>query len=188
MDISCRKFVSDLWNYQEILWKLQPSVVFEAGVFEGGTTLFFSHALSRVGHRYRVLGVDISLSNVKMLTRRDPNIELMACSSVDPRVAYRLESLRAEYPGPMFVILDSDHQKDHVYAEMMMLRDILCAGDYLIVEDTIIGNPILPNFGPGPFEALNEYIKTYPDDYVRDEEREKKFGITAAPSGYLIRR
>ena len=90
---------------------------------------------------------------------------------------------------PAFVILDSDHSKDHVLAELEMLRDVTRPGDYVVVEDgNINGHPVLPDFGPGPYEAIQEYEARHPEDYRHDTEREAKFGFTFAPRGYLIRK
>jgi cephalosporin hydroxylase len=68
--------------------------------------------------------------------RNDPDIELLTMSSVDSKVAERIAALRSEYPGPAFAILDSDHRKDHVLAELKLLRPLLVSGDYLVVEDS----------------------------------------------------
>ena len=47
---------------------------------------------------------------------------------------------------------------NHVLAEMKLLRPLLSAGDYLIVEDSILnGHPVLPGWGPGPYEAIEAY-------------------------------
>jgi cephalosporin hydroxylase len=71
----------------------------------------------------------------------------------------------------------------------MLMREILGPGDYLVVEDgNINGHPVLPGWGEGPWEALDEYFRRYPDDYLRDEARERRFGFTFAPRGYLIRK
>ncbi len=50
------------------------------------------------------------------------------------------------------------------------------------------GQPGLPAHGPGPFEAMEEYFREYPDDYVHDAAREAKFAFTFATRGFLIRR
>jgi cephalosporin hydroxylase len=72
---------------------------------------------------------------------------------------------------------------------MKLLRPVLVSGDYMIVEDSSInGHPILPSFGPGPFEAVDEYFLQYPEDYRYDTAREAKFGFTFATRGFLIRR
>jgi cephalosporin hydroxylase len=95
--------------------------------------------------------------------------------------------LRIGHPGPVFAILDSDHSKSHVLEELLLLRPLLTKGDYLIVEDSNInGHPVLPLSGEGPYEAIEEYEKRFPNDYVHDA-REHKFGLTFAPHGFLIR-
>ena len=91
-------------------------------------------------------------------------------------------------PAPVFAVLDSAHSKEHVLAELRMLTPLLRAGDYVIVEDADInGHPINPNYGPGPFEALEAFLRENPHAYRRDTERERKFGWTVAPGGFLVR-
>ncbi|MBL7660627.1 rhamnosyl O-methyltransferase, partial [Escherichia coli] len=76
-------------------------------------------------------------------------------SSTDPASAEQIQRLKNEYPGKIFAILDSDHSMNHVLAEMKVLRPLLSAGDYLVVEDSNInGHPVLPGCGPGPYEAI----------------------------------
>jgi cephalosporin hydroxylase len=84
------------------------------------------------------------------------------------------------------VILDSDHSKDHVKREMDLLSDYVSVGSYLIVEDTNInGHPAYRKFGPGPYEAVVEFLSKN-DDFVMDRSREK-FLMTFNPKGYLKR-
>jgi cephalosporin hydroxylase len=183
------KSPSDMWNYQEILYSLKPALIVEFGTRFGGSALFFSAVMSQIGNRFKLLSVDIDAETVSQQTRRDPNIELLIMSSSDPKVGQRIAALRDDYPGPVFAILDSDHSKDHVLAEMKVLRPVLVSGDYLIVEDSSVnGHPIFASHGPGPFEAVHEYFQLYPDDYRYDTEREAKFGFTFATRGFLIRR
>ncbi len=189
MGVHCYKSVSDLWNYQEILWDLKPALVIEFGTANGGSALFFSSMLRLARPDSRVVSVDIDQKRLVDAVRHDARIELIGRSSIDPAVEKRLRELRELYPGPVFAILDSDHRKEHVLAEMEMLRRILTPGDYLVVEDgNINGNPIQEGWGEGPMEAIGEYFRKYPDDYLRDVERENKFGFTFAPRGFLIRK
>jgi cephalosporin hydroxylase len=187
--VKVEKPVCDLWNYQEIIFDLKPNLIVEFGTLFGGSALFLSSVLRQLGRRYRVLSVDINHDSVSPKAREDPNIDLMLSSSTSPDVARRINELCVDYPGPTFAILDSDHHKNHVFAEMLLLRPILKTGDYLVVEDgNINGHPVLPAWGEGPYEALQEYFTKYPDDYKRDRAREHKFDFTFAPAGFLIRR
>jgi cephalosporin hydroxylase len=132
--------------------------------------------------------VDIDADTVSQKTRQDADIELLTTSSTDPRVALRIAALHEEYPGPVFAILDSDHAKDHVLGEMKLLRPLLSKGDFMIVEDSNVnGHPVYPSHGPGPYEAIEDYMRQFPSDYLRDTARERKFGFTWAPNGFLIR-
>lgn len=183
------KSPSDMWNYQEILSALKPSLVVEFGTRFGGSALFFAAVMRQLGRRFRVISVDIDVETISAQTKGDPDIELITLSSVDPRVAQRIASARREYPGAAFAILDSDHSKAHVLSEMKLLRPLLVSGDYLVIEDSNVnGHPVYASHGPGPFEAMEEYFREHPDDYRRDDLREAKFGFTFATKGFLIRR
>ncbi len=183
MGIPTLKSPSDMWNYQEIIFELRPTLVVEFGTFRGGSALFFASVMRNLGQPFRILSVDITRCNVS-----DPDVEFLTVSSSDARVADRIRQLRAAYPGPMFAILDSDHSQTHVLAEMKLLRPLTHRCDYLIVEDSNInGHPVDRSFGPGPFEAIGSYFAEYPNDYVHDSARERKFGFTFATNGFLIR-
>jgi cephalosporin hydroxylase len=189
MGVPTLKSPGDLWNYQELIVARRPRLIVEFGTNSGGSTLFFAHVQQSAGIDGRVLSVDISHRIVHKSVRNNRRIELLERSSSDPRVAKRIRALRGRYRGSIFAIVDSDHHAEHVYAELKTLRGVLRPGDYLVVEDgNINGHPVLPEFGPGPLEALERYSGEFPDDYARDEQREHKFGFTFARRGYLIRR
>jgi len=127
-------------------------------------------------------------SRISEKTKSDPNIRLLTMSSASSEARESIKTLRQDYPGPSFAILDSDHSKEHVLAEMIIMRDILAAGDYLVVEDSNInGHPVQKSSGPGPYEAIEEYFRRFPNDYQHDFEREQKFGFSFAPQGFLRR-
>jgi cephalosporin hydroxylase len=84
------------------------------------------------------------------------------------------------------VILDSDHSRDHVLTELRTYSPLVTPGQYLIVEDTNVnGHPVLSEHGPGPAEALVEFLDET-DGFEVDRAREK-FGMTFNPGGYLRR-
>jgi cephalosporin hydroxylase len=188
MGVKCWKSVSDMWNYQEILFELKPSLVIEFGTYNGGSALFFASVMRQNGRPFKVLSVDISHKVLDPAAQRDPDILFVKSSSTAPVIAEQIQGLKAQFPGKIFAILDSDHSMKHVLAEMKLLRPFLSAGDYLVVEDSNInGHPVLPGWGPGPYEAIEAYEHEFPNDYTHDRNRENKFGWTFAPNGFLIR-
>ncbi|WP_293057587.1 rhamnosyl O-methyltransferase [Mycobacterium sp.] len=188
MGVPCWKSTADMWNYQEILCELKPSLVIEFGTAHGGSSLFYANTMRQIGRPFTVLSVDIDHKRLEPAARRDPDIIFVESSSTVPAVAEHIQRLKSEFPGKIFAILDSDHSMDHVLAEMKLLRPLLSAGDYLVVEDSCVnGHPVLPGWGPGPYEAVEAYEREFPHDYTHDVERENKFGWTFAPHGFLIR-
>ena len=70
--------------------------------------------------------------------------------------------------------------------EMKLYSQFVAVDSYMIVEDThVSGHPIKWEYGKGPFEAVNKFLKTN-DDFVVDKECEK-FIMTFNPNGYLKR-
>lgn len=188
LGITCLKSVSDMWNYQEILASLHPKLIVEFGVHQGGSSLFLATIAGLVEPASELLCFDLDLSGVSAALRSNSKIQFIEKSSSDPSTAEIIRQARQRLEGPLFALLDSDHSKAHVLAELELLRPLTRPGDYVIVEDGVVnGHPLLPDFGDGPWEAIEEYFGRYPDDYRHDTDREEKFGFTFAPRGFLIR-
>ena len=202
MGVYAAKNVMDLWNYQEIIWNLKPALIVEFGTYQGGSALYLATMLQKIWQTQLkgpdgmdaplpiVLTVDNGQAGaiVDDLVRDDPHIVVFTGDTTSVETEFQILKYRRRSPDPAFFILDSDHSKDHVLKELEMLRGVTRPGDYVVVEDSNInGHPVLPDFGPGPWEAIEEYERRHPDDYRHDTEREQKFGWTFAPRGYLIR-
>jgi cephalosporin hydroxylase len=86
----------------------------------------------------------------------------------------------------VIVLLDSDHTKDHVLAELNAYSPLVTPGSYLIVEDTNLnGHPVDPDYGPGPMEALDAFLTTH-SEFAHDTTQDK-FLLSFNPKGYLKR-
>ena len=70
--------------------------------------------------------------------------------------------------------------------ELRLYSKFIKRGNYLIVEDTLLnGHPVLNSFGPGPMEAVNEFLLEN-KDFIVDKNCEK-FLMSLNPRGYLMR-
>jgi len=161
LGITTMKSVSDMWNYQEIIAELRPGIIVEFGSFAGGSAIYFNMIGRAVTPSLKVLSVDIDHSLLDPHVRNYPEIECLESSSTNAGVTRRIAQLRTENPGPAFFILDSNHAKDHVVAELIGLRE-------------------------GPYEAMEEYFRRFPDEYSRDMQREQRFAFTFASNGFLV--
>jgi cephalosporin hydroxylase len=197
--IKTMKSPSDMWNYQEIISRVRPSLIVEFGTYQGGSALYMAEILRTLGLKSRVLTVDPNDWGIPDQVRNHPLIELHRTISIDPKIKERIKLLREAYPGPMFVILDGDHSAENVYRELLIMKDLTVAGDYLINEDSNMnGHPIMldhdggsrdpATFKPGPWDALRAYEEQYPNDYIHDIAMEHRFGWTLATDGYLLRK
>ncbi|MDR3605156.1 MAG: CmcI family methyltransferase [Syntrophaceae bacterium] len=178
-----QKFPTDLWIYQELIYKLRPDLIVETGTLYGGSALFLATILEAANHG-RVISVDISDGPDPERPRpRHRRLKYIKGSSTDEIVLLKLEEESAGLDTVM-VILDSDHSKEHVLDELTCLKDMVTPGSYMIVEDTNInGHPVLPDFGPGPMEAVREFLANN-DEFIVDTSMERLM-LTANPRGYL---
>jgi cephalosporin hydroxylase len=113
-----------------------------------------------------------------------PRIRYVAGSTLDEGV---VAQVRAAAAGKRtMVILDSDHSAAQVAAELKIYPEFVSPGCYLIVDDSNLGgHPVLPEHGPGPTEALDEWYPTQ-SDFVIDRSRER-FMLSLNPRGFLKR-
>jgi cephalosporin hydroxylase len=181
LGVPIQKCAFDTWVIQEILWETKPDVIVETGTYKGGSAYYYASVLDAIG-RGRVLTVDIEPQpNLPKHAR----IEYLAGSSTSPEIVARIrQSIRSG--EKVMVLLDSDHRAPHVTAELGLYAEFVTPESYLIVEDTQFnGHPVLPNFGAGPWEAVDAFLAENPS-FKPDRSREK-FGMTFNPRGYLKR-
>ncbi len=173
----------DMWNYQEIIAEHGIDWVVETGTRHGGSALFFADLLAARGASGFVISVDIDHASLQVGPH--PRLKLLRGDSAAPEVVSAVQALLPAQRAPMFLILDSDHRAPHVLRELEAYVPLLRLGDYLVVEDGVVnGHPVRPDFGPGPMEAVEEFLRAHPAALAADTAREEKFGCTFAPRGY----
>lgn len=182
LGITVRKCAFDLWTYQEIIVETRPDLIVETGTYLGGSALYMASICDLLGHG-KVVTVDISAPAGRPRHRR---ITYLQGSSVDPAIVATI-ARRARRAKRVMVVLDSNHGRDHVLRELEAYGQFVTPGCYLVVEDTNVnGHPVLPEHGPGPMEAVEEFLAAT-DDFEVDRTKERRL-LTFNPSGYLRRR
>jgi cephalosporin hydroxylase len=178
MGVPIWKCPLDMWIYQEILFDVRPDVIVETGTAFGGSALFLANVCDLLG-KGKVVTVDIQNRPNRP---RHERIQYISGSSTADDVVEQVH--RDIDGGKVLVILDSDHSKGHVLEELMIYSRFVQEGSYVIVEDSNVnGHPVMPEFGPGPMEAIQDFLKEN-QDFVVDESKEK-FYMTFNPRGYL---
>lgn len=182
MGVKTEKNPLDMWIYQEILHKIRPELIIETGTRHGGSAMFLANMcdLLNVG---QIITIDVRMPKP---APQHPRITYIHGSSADPQIVQQVHR-SAMNKAPVLIILDSDHRADHVLAELRAYHMLVTPGSYLIVEDSNInGRPVLGNFGPGPAEAIEQFMQEN-SDFEVDQTCEKQL-MTFNPGGFLRRK
>ena len=186
MGVPFYQFVPDAFNIAEIIYETKPSVIIECGSYAGGSVLFWASVMDAADIPGIVIAIDIKSAPAHKHRLWKQRVNWIRGDSITTDVLKKCNSLLPSV-GNVMVILDSRHYFDHVRSEMEVYGKLVTPGCYMIVEDGIInGNPILPQHGPGPLEAIKDYLETHPE-FTVDVAREKKYLATFNPSGFLKR-
>ena len=192
----------DLVRLQEAIYTLKPDVIIETGVAHGGSLILSASLMKAMGKGRRVVGVDIEIRpyNRKAIEAHElaPMIRLVEGDSVAPEIVRRAaEDIR---PGDtVLVILDSNHSREHVAAELEAYHALVTAGSYIVATDGIMRDVHdVPRGVPGwitdnPAQAAEDFAARHPEFTVespawRFNESQLDRNITAWPSAWLKKR
>lgn len=209
----------DIVAVQEILWDVKPDLVIETGIAHGGSLMLSASILAlldlcdeRAGIKRpaarRVLGIDI---DIRLHNRRaieehplSRSITMIEASSIDPRTIVAATEFCGD-ADKVVVLLDANHTRDHVFAELCGYGPLVSKGSYCIVFDTIVESLPADAFpgrgwepGNSPEVAIDEFLNLVSGERVHDRfgqvvefERDGWFNSkllnSASRGGYLQR-
>ena len=160
----------DIIRAQEVIYCLKPDVIIETGIAHGGSLVFYASLCRAIG-KGRVIGVDIEIRphNRKAIESHElfPYITLIEGSSIDPVIVQQVKSLVR--PGEtVLVLLDSNHTKQHVLAELEAYHDLVSTGSYIVATDGVMKDLFdVPRGRPewtwdNPAAAAAEFAQKHP--------------------------
>jgi cephalosporin hydroxylase len=161
----------DLIRVQEAIYRLRPTVIIETGVAHGGSLVFYASLFRAMGQG-RVIGIDIEIRphNRRAIEEHElaDLITLVEGSSTAPAVVQQVRGLL--HPSDrVFVMLDSNHSKAHVLAELEAYADVVTPGSYIVAADGIMADlGSAPRTTPdwtwnNPRAAVEEFLRSRPD-------------------------
>jgi len=182
------KLPLDLWVYQELMSRLgNVRCVVEIGTFQGGSALALYDMMCAINQceDNLVVTIDVKADVHSDLVLHNPHIIRLVGNAAYPSTVVKTFEECAAYADEVMVIDDGSHLRDEVLAALCQYRVLVAVGGYYIVEDTICHHGMEVGPIPGPYEAVQEFLRTN-DDFVVDATCEK-FGLTYNPSGFLRR-
>lgn len=175
--------VLDLWTVQETIAEVRPALIIETGTFKGGSALFYAHLLDLLDEGGRVLTIDIK----DQREQEHPRIDFLHGGSTDPAIVSKVEAAAKDAGGPVLVILDGNHARDHVAEELESYGPLVTVGSYLLSQDGVIDEFwTFRDSRPGPLEANRRFLAAHPE-FEYDEARNDRFGLTQHPLGWMRR-
>jgi len=188
----------DVMRVQEVIYHLKPNVIIETGIAHGGSLILWA-CLCKAMNKGRVIGVDIEIRphNRKAIEEHElsPWITLIEGDSTDSAILERIVSM-INADDIVLVILDSNHTKHHVLAELDAYHKIITPGSYIVATDGIMqglydvprGQPAWIN--DNPTEAAIEFAQSHPDFVIEQpswvfNESDLNKNITHWPGAWL---
>ncbi len=131
----------DMFRTQEVIYALKPDVIIETGIAHGGSLIYYA-SLCKVMGKGRVIGIDIDIRphNKKAILEHELTkdyITMIEASSIEVSTVEKVKAM-IKPKETVFVILDANHTKDHVAAELRAYGELVTVGSYIVAADGIV--------------------------------------------------
>lgn len=135
----------DMIRLAEVIYDLKPDLIIETGIAHGGSLVYYASLFKAMG-KGRVVGVDIEIRphNREAIEAHElyDYITMIEGSSVDPDIVAQVKDQIRETDKTVLVILDSNHLKDHVSAELEAYSPFVTENSYIVACDGIMGQVV----------------------------------------------
>ena len=181
----------DLVRLQEAIYEVQPDVILECGIYQGGSLVFNAGLCEAMG-KGRVIGIDIGISpdtrEAIAKHRLAHRITMIEGDSIAPETVAKVRSaIRPD--ETVFAILDSHHSKEHVAGELAAYAPLVTPGSCIIAADGVMRDLTdVPGGDPAwswdnPASAALEFAANHPEFEMRAPKAPRH--ITYWPDAWL---
>lgn len=161
----------DMLRIQEVIYEISPDVIIETGVAHGGSLIFYASLCTAIG-KGRVIGVDVEIRPHNRMAieehRLSSMISLIEGNSIDSSTVQSVKN-QISSSEIVLVLLDSNHSKDHVLAELEAYSPLVSPGSYIVACDGIMKDVVgAPRTSEdwtwnNPVNAIVEFLSNNPD-------------------------
>lgn len=191
----------DVLRAQEVVYRLRPDVIIETGIAHGGSLILWA-SLCKVMGKGRVIGIDIEIrphNRTAIEAHELFNwISLIEGGSTDAEIVKKVKSM-IKPDETVLILLDSNHTKQHVLAELEAYHELVTSGSYIVATDGIMKDiHDVPRgkaewLKDNPSDAALEFASSHPEFTVEQpdwlfNESELTQGITHWPQAWLRRK
>ena len=190
----------DMVRIAELIYSVKPTLIIETGVAHGGSLIYYASLFEAMGNG-RVIGIDIDIRahnrNAIETHEMFHRIDLIEGSSIEQSTIDAVGAMVKD-DDTVMLILDANHKKDHVLAELRAYAPMVSVGSYAVAADGIMaqvaGGPRTEEdwLWNNPTEAAKEFVTENADFLISEPKPQFNEGkvrkhVTYWPSGYLKR-
>ncbi len=191
----------DMLRTQEVIYRLQPDVIVETGIAHGGSLIYYASLCKAIG-KGKIVGVDIEIRphNREAIEAHEmfDRITLIEGDSVAPEIVGQVDQHVGD-AETVLVLLDSNHTREHVLAELEAYHHLVTPGSYIVATDGIME---WVHDGPrgeaewindNPSQAAIEFCEAHDDFEIEQpdwpfNESELRTNITHWPNAWIRRK
>ncbi len=191
----------DMLRTQEVIYRLKPDVIVETGIAHGGSLIYYASLCKAMG-KGRIIGVDIEIRphNRKAIEAHElyDMISMVEGNSVAPDIVGKVDELVGD-ANTVLLILDSNHTREHVLAELEAYHHLVTPGSYAVATDGVMkwvydgprGEPEWKDDNPS--SAAHEFVKRHPEFEIEQpdwpfNESDLETNITHWPDAWIRRK